>query len=153
MLILNKQLWSRYKPYAIIFLICVWLFMFISILIRNPSSQETQEKMVMMKIDMNALMSLGGKIAATKENSKYGSALIYITLYNEGWSRNLVHSYEEKLIEQGWKKIQRSTLSFCKADVLAEIRPNSGTMNNQGTNSVSMTFDASTIETCSSIRR
>ncbi len=153
MLILNKQLWSRYKPYAIIFLIFVWLFMFISILIKNPGSQETQEKMAMMKVDMSALMSLGGKIAATKENSKYGSALIYLTLYDEGWSRNLVHKYEEKLIERGWEKTQRPTLSFCKVDVLAEIRPNSGTMNNQGTNSVSMTFDVSTIETCSSQRR
>lgn len=140
--------WARSKPYVIALCVCVWVILISIALRKNPSTAETEEKLIIMKTDMSALMAQGGKVLKSKENAKYGSALVYRSLYDEGWSSELVSKYENTLLRKNWEKVSGTTRRFCKDGMLAEIISNSGTYNGQGTNLVSMLFDPTTIEKC-----
>lgn len=149
MQIQNHFSWARSKPYVIALGVCVWVALISISLKKNPSTAETEEKLIIMKADMSALMAQGGKVLKSKENAKYGSALVYRSLYDEGWSSALVSKYEITLLRKNWEKVRGTSRRFCKDGILAEIISNSGTYNGQGTNFVSMLFDPTTIEECS----
>lgn len=142
------QFWTRKKKYFVVLAICIWGIIFITALMKNPSSDQTHTRLVMMKSDMDALIKNGGVVISSRENAKYGSALVYKTFSDEGWSADLLQKFNSTLIERKWDRVSGSQNKFCKEGVLAEIISSAGMHNGQGTNFVSMLFDATTIEGC-----
>lgn len=148
MMLTKQGIWARYKVYVIALLICVWGALFFTAMSRNPSSGETQRQLVMMKSDMDALISHGGKVLNVYENAKYGGAILLLTLHDEGWSDNLVQMYEETLLKRDWKRLPGLSRAFCKNNAEARIVTNSGMKDGHGVNSLAMNFDAATITKC-----
>ena len=141
-------IWPRYKLHLIATMAILWVAVLLFAFTSNPSSADTGKKLHMMVGDMRQLMTLGGKVLVETQRAKYGSAIVYRVLSDEGWSNDLVRKYSAALLRNNWKPLPGSALSYCKEGVLAEIEPNSGTHDNKGTNMVSMVYDASSLRKC-----
>ena len=139
-----KKFIIYFKPYIYILAFIVWASVLFKNITQNPSLDESQRKLSMMKADMAILAEKGIKVLYSPGVAKYGGATFFGYFYDEGRHSEFLKKYEEILLLRNWKKPAGSTNIFCKDGVLAEIEEDSGVKNGHLYSSVYMTFDSST---------
>lgn len=134
-----------FKPYIYILFFIAWASTLFFNITHNPSMDESQKRLLMMKADMAILAEQGIKVSYSPEVAKYGSATLFAFFNDEGKHSGFLKKYEEILLLRNWKKKDGSTNKFCKDGVLTEIVEDSGVENGHLYSGIYMTFDSYTI--------
>lgn len=114
----------------------------------DPTQMELFDRLAMMRSDMQAVISDGGRVTSYDNNRKTTFARVYLLLSidNHTWTVDLQRAYRETLLARGWKQVrgEAGNLSFCKRGASAEI----GAPRATGGGYVDMEFDANSITQC-----
>ncbi|WP_213234114.1 hypothetical protein [Caballeronia sp. NK8] len=114
---------------------------------KNPT--DTGKQLQFMGHDMEIVLKNGGRIVDRDQNSKYGSAFIFVTIDAKSWSPSLADSYTITLRSLGWKEKRYENQDLiCKDGVVAKIDRNMGFNEGKGAYGVSMSYNALTIQQC-----
>jgi hypothetical protein len=114
----------------------------------DPTQMELFDRLAMMRSDMQAVISDGGRVASYDNNRKTTFARVYILLSidKQTWTADLERAYRGALLARGWTQVRGETgaLSFCKSGAFAVIAVSATT----GNGYVDMEFDANSIAQC-----
>ena len=114
----------------------------------DPTQMELFDRLAMMRSDMQAVISDGGRVSSYDDNRKTTFARVYILLGidKQTWTADLERAYRGTLLARGWKQVKERTgeLSFCKSGAFAVISVSATT----GNGYVDMEFDANSISQC-----
>lgn len=114
----------------------------------DPTQMELFDRLEMMRSDMQAVISDGGRVVSYDNNRKTTFARVYLLLSidKQTWTVDLQRVYRETLLARGWRQVRGAggNLSFCKRGASAEIAAPAAT----GGGYVDMEFDANSITQC-----
>lgn len=148
----NQILGHSVRRHLIALAVALWLFILIYALIKNPSTDDSSQKMSLMKGDMAIVLDNGGAVVYRKENAKFGGALLSVLIRADSWSQQIRENDIKTLVGLGWQQGLLSPASFCKQGMLAEINESVGNYKNMPTVLISMKYNATTIKTCKAYR-
>ncbi|WP_242560573.1 MULTISPECIES: hypothetical protein [Pandoraea] len=125
-----------------------WVLIFFYALIKNPSLHESNVRISIMRSDTSTALEDDRIISYKYENSKYGSALLYVRIFKKDWTPQVRQASIDNFINLGWKPRKPSLNSFCKNGMLMDIQENPGSEGEIPIILISMTYNASTIKIC-----
>lgn len=144
-------MFERGKPYLIAVLLLAWGWAFFGSLLKNPSVSEIKAQEIMIKNDLQLLLSHGGHVLSSTANAKYGSAYVAYNISVEGWSEALMQKYDATLISLNWVRLPNQHYRYCKDGVLGKLEANAGTLDKQSFNRIAFEFNAGTLKVCKTI--
>jgi hypothetical protein len=113
----------------------------------NPT--DTATKLLFMSSDIDAVLRNGGHVVARTQNSKYGSALVFVTIDAESWSSELADRYTDTLWSLGWEKKSGEDQTFlCKNGVRADVYRDAEYNEGKPAYGLGMSYNARTIQQC-----
>ncbi|WP_148654637.1 hypothetical protein [Paraburkholderia caribensis] len=113
----------------------------------NPT--DAGKKLLFMSSDVDAVLRNGGHVVSRTQNSKYGSALIFVTIDADSWSSGLADSYTDTLRSLGWKKGSDEDRTFlCKNGARADVYRDAEYNEGKPAYGLSMSYNARTIQQC-----
>lgn len=115
----------------------------------DPTQMELFDRLAMMRSDMQAVISDGGRVVDYYNNNSkttFARAHLMLTIDGKSWTVDLRRAHRETLLARGWKQVSGAVenMSFCKSGAFAVISAPATT----GGGYVDMEFDANTIVQC-----
>lgn len=108
----------------------------------------------MMRLDMKAIVGVGGNIANFDDNRKPTSSKVYVLVdfYPGFWSGDVSARYISAFHRQGWQsvKYKNDGWYFCKQGAYAALLPPSNEKTGQ---SIYMEFDGPSIINCRGMKK
>ncbi len=113
----------------------------------NPT--DTVKKILFMSSDVDAVLRNGGHVVSRTQNSKYGSAFIFVTIDANSWSFGLADKYTDTLRALGWEKRSGEDRTFlCKDGVRADVYRDVEYNERKPAYGFGMSYNARTIQQC-----
>jgi hypothetical protein len=114
------------------------------VLITTPSLSESQQRLGVMRSDLQKMVDNGGKIAYGKEVNKYGVASLSVEVVGE-----LVNA--QKLADLGWVPISQSGGEYCKDGIVLKAYISNQLFMGEKILSMNFRYTSQTIGICKKI--
>ncbi|MCA8105549.1 MULTISPECIES: hypothetical protein [Burkholderia] len=108
-----------------------------------------QEKLDVMRRDMDVILMNGGVVAVRSQSYKYGAAYLYVGVDAKSWSPELADKYSRGLVDIGWREVNSDeVVILCKKGISAEVQRGMERGDGKAVYGINMTYNALTIRRC-----